>query len=638
MIKAIAKLLVSFALTLAIFLLGKALFLGMNTSFYSGAGAYEILGVFSHGFSMDIAMAAYLNFIPGLLLAATLFAGTSKITDRILLIYYVIVAALLSMVILLDAMLYGYWQFKLDTTPFFYFFTSPRAAMASATFWQIAAALLVWATLTAFFFWTFRTWVVWLGAHKARRMFRRPKSPTSTRVWQGLAMTALTAALIIPARGGLTVSTMNLSHAYFSPDTRLNHAAVNPAFSLAHSLLHQNDIRSQFRYMADDEAMRLFALLNSPSSTPILPADTVKIADTAAPNASGTNLDRGLLLNKRPDIYIVLLESFSSHLFPSLGGTDVATGLDSIGRRGLLFTDFYASSFRTDRAIPAVISAYPGQPSTSVMKFVGKTEKLPSLASSLKKQAGYEAEYYYGGDANFTNMQAYLVSGGFGKIVSDKDFPVSERLSKWGAHDHVVFDKVLSGLTPYSEAHPKLRVVQTSSSHEPFDVPFGGRRDLADQRARAFAYADSCATDFVNRLRKSPQWNNSLVVLVPDHYGAWPDLPETVDRHSIPLIMTGGALDTKGTVGVPASQTDLAATLLAAMDLDASEFPFSRNILSPSTRHYAFFTDPDHMALVTDDGKAVVKLETNELESGDPHLVPYAEAYLQTLYNDLSNR
>lgn len=627
MTKAIAKLVISFAITLCIFLLGKALFLSMNSSFFSGVGVTDILGIYGHGLTMDMAMSAYLNFIPGVLIAIALFSGNSKTTDSLLLIYYIFISALMSMVILLDSTLYTYWQFKLDSTPFFYFFSSPSSALASATIWHILGLVVVWIALTVFFFWAYRTWVVWLGAQRNKRSFRRPKQPTATRVWHGFVMLLITAMLVIPARGGVSVSTMNLSHAYYSSNTRLNHAAVNPAFSLAYSLAHQNDLSRQFHYMDNDEAMRLFSLMNAPVEK------HKAVNDTLAPAAPDP-----LLLNKRPDVYIILLESFSSHLFPSLGGAKVATGLDSIAESGLLFTNFYASSFRTDRALPAILSGYPGQPTTSIMKFVEKTDQLPSLAAALKNQGAYDTEYYYGGDINFTNMKAYLVSSGFNKIISDKDFPVTERLSKWGAHDHVLFAKTLNDLTPYSEIKPKLRVIQTSSSHEPFKVPYHGRPDLADQRARAFAYTDSCATAFVNELSKKDDWNNSIVIIMPDHYGAWPDMTDVSDRHKIPMIITGGALGRRGTVNYPASQNDLTATLLGAMNLDATAFPFSHDILHPTTHHYAFFSDPDHMGLITEDGEVVVNLETNTLEKGDSHLLPYARSFIQTLYNDLSKR
>ncbi len=62
------------------------------------------------------------------------------------------------------------------------------------------------------------------------------------------------------------------------------------------------------------------------------------------------------------------------------------------------------------------------------------------------KNAGYNLEYYYGGDADFTNMRSYLVSSGIEKIISDKDFPLSERTGKWGAQDHVLFQRLMKDL------------------------------------------------------------------------------------------------------------------------------------------------------------------------------------------------
>lgn len=93
-----------------------------------------------------------------------------------------------------------------------------------------------------------------------------------------------------------------------------------------------------------------------------------------------------------------------------------------------MFTHFFANSFRTDRGLAAIISGYPAQPTTSIMKYPKKTQHLPSIPGSLKK-AGYDLQYYYGGDADFTNMRSYLIQAGIDNIVSDKDFPLSERLS-----------------------------------------------------------------------------------------------------------------------------------------------------------------------------------------------------------------
>ena len=66
------------------------------------------------------------------------------------------------------------------------------------------------------------------------------------------------------------------------------------------------------------------------------------------------------------------------------------------------------------------------------------------------------------------------------------------------------------------QQEPFLKLVQTSSSHEPFEVPF---HRLDDKVLNAFAYADSCVGDFIKQYQELPQWKNTVFVLVPDHQG-----------------------------------------------------------------------------------------------------------------------
>ena len=109
-------------------------------------------------------------------------------------------------------------------------------------------------------------------------------------------------------------------------------------------------------------------------------------------------------------------------------------------------------------------------------------------------------------------MRSYLISSGIEKIVCDKDFPLSERTSKWGAQDHVLFQRLMKDIKEEKQKEPFLKFVQTSSSHEPFEVPF---HRLDDKGLNAFAYADSCVGDFVKQYKELPLWKNTVFVLVP---------------------------------------------------------------------------------------------------------------------------
>ena len=66
---------------------------------------------------------------------------------------------------------------------------------------------------------------------------------------------------------------------------------------------------------------------------------------------------------------IIVLESFSGYIIGPLGGDSLVTpNFNRYAREGILFTDFYASGTRTDKAIPAILSGYPAQPAQSIIK------------------------------------------------------------------------------------------------------------------------------------------------------------------------------------------------------------------------------------------------------------------------------
>lgn len=630
MIKALIKLAATILSGVLCFIIGKIVFLAINASLFKGIVAIDVLGVIYHGLVMDFSMAGYLTVIPAIFICISLKWGTNKIIKNISTAYFVLISSAVSLIVVLDAALYGYWLFKLDTTPFFYLFTSPGSALASGEWWMYAVAFISWIILGAIFFTIYYCFVIKLPGEI------RPIKSGRQLIVSYLLMLPVLCVLFIVIRGGVTVSTMNMSRVYFSTDQRLNHAAVNPAFSLMYSASHQDNFASQFRFMDEQLAKSLFSELGRENE--LFAYSSGESSDSLS-SLNGVKCPL-VAVGSHPDIYLIILESFSSHLFPSLGGEPIALKLDSIAQTGLLYTNFFANSFRTDRGLVSILSGYPAQPNTSVMKFVDKASGLPSISESLNK-AGYVSTYYYGGDGNFTNMRAYLLNSGFSRFVCDENFPVSKKLSKWGAHDEEVFDVAKKDIVPYDAGTPRFNVIQTSSSHEPFEVPYDDRGRFKDVRARAFAYADSCAAAFINSLRIKGDWDNTLVMLVPDHYGAYPDIENAIERHKIPFILTGGALVRKGKDDTYGAQTDIPATLLSALGIDYDSYIFSHDMSSPSDAHFGFFADPSRIGMISKSGVMVYNLDSNKEESvtGEGvRMLPYAKAYLQTLYDDLSKR
>lgn len=189
---------------LLIFMLAKPLFMLANGGAYSGATFSDVIAVMAHGLRMDAAVAAYLTVVPSLLAIAFIFIGSGKWHKCIFMIWFGLISAILALIYVTDAVLYGYWGFRLDTTPIFYFTTSPASAMASATVAELVGAAVALLIVAAAFYLPF----AWLYS-------RRPANSRNPRWRRAVLAGLLTALLFIPIRGGVTVSTVNLSSAFF---------------------------------------------------------------------------------------------------------------------------------------------------------------------------------------------------------------------------------------------------------------------------------------------------------------------------------------------------------------------------------------------------------------------------------------
>lgn len=626
----------TYATFVVLFVLQKPLFLFLE----KGSATQPVDNIFTelpaviwHGLPLDLSMAGYLSVIPGFLSIAVVWLKRDLVKP-IMNIYFIISSLFITCSFLLNASLYPYWKYPLDSTPLFYFFTSPADAIASVSIWQVILSIVILIVLTIGVWFTLRMrgekrqqysrysyGYGGLGSGKRNRFddFDRHRGRTS------IILLLLTGLLFLPIRGGITVSTMNTGQAYYSQNAYLNHSAVNPLFSLMESITHQEDFASQYRFMKDKEADKIFATMTSTSDENTYPL-----------------LNEATFKKGTPDILIVIMESFASDIMPSMGSyKDVAVCLDSIAQQSILFTRFYANSFRTDRGMVSILSGYPAQPTTSIMRYPRKTSQLPSIARNLAKYKNYKTTYYYGGDADFCNMRSYLVSQGYQHIISDANFPIEDKLSKWGVPDHIVAAKMMEDIkAQQNEKRPMLRILQTSSSHEPFEVPY---HRLKDKRLNAFAYTDSVMGAIVREYRKLPRWKNTLIVFVPDHVGGYKENLNDHDRsrYQIPLILAGGAISRPMKVGIIGSQHDIAATLLGQLGVEHREFTFSKNMMSDATPKFAFFAVNDAFGVVSEENSLIYDNRAKRIvyDKGEKGFnLKRGQAYLQKLYDDLAKK
>lgn len=606
--KRIAYISLYFFTVLLIFILQKPLFMLYNGSIEKGFGFADYMQVMIHGASLDAATAGYLTAFPFLLVLISIWFRKFPL-KKILYGYYILAAALISIIFVVDMALYTFWGFKLDASVFLYI-DSPKEALASVSVGFILLRVLAILLLIAL-----NSWVL-------LKITPSVLTATRKRIAGTAGMLLLGGVLFIIIRGGVTESTSNIGQVYFSNEPFLNHSAVNPDFSLLSSMGKSQDFASEFNFFDEEKRAALF--------------------DGLYPTTDGDSIIQ-VLNTKRPNILIILMEGFGGAFVEPLGGLpDVTPHFNRLSKEGIFFTNCYANSFRTDRGTVCTFSGYLGLPTASVMKIPAKSRTLPAIAEGLSK-AGYKTDFLYGGDINFTNMKSYLLSTGYQRLTANTDFSLAKQTSNaWGVNDDITFEYLYNQLRNRKEEGPWHTAFLTLSSHEPFEVPY---HRLEDKIPNAFAYTDECLGKFIDRLKQTPAWKDLLVICLPDHGFYYPrEGSNAMPRfYHIPLLWLGGAVKQPMQVDKIMNQTDLAATLLGQLGLEHTAFTFSRNVLGSDYKYpFAFYSFNNGFSFRDSTGVTVFDNNSGSILFDEPEAdesrLDKGKAILQTVYDDLGNR
>ena len=598
-----------FFTVLLMFVIQKPLFMLYNDAVGKEVNLTDFGQVMWHGISLDATTAGYFTALPLLIILVSIW--TKRISlKKLLLPYYILVAILLSIVFVVDMGLYPFWGFKLDASIFLYL-DSPKEAMASVSTGFIAIRVLAMLVYAAFIVWTMV------------KVTPNTLDKVGKRIWGSLGMLLLGGGLFVIIRGGVSESTSNVGQVYFSNNQFLNHSAVNPCFSLLSSMSKSKDFASEFNFFDEEKRADLFEGLYPTKRSDI----NTKVLNT-----------------ERPNVLLILMEGFGGAFIEPLGGLPgVAPNLNRLSEEGIFFTQCYANSFRTDRGTVSALSGYLALPTVSIMKVPAKSRTLPAISEELLK-AGYQTDFLYGGDINFTNMKSYLLSKCYQKLTADADFSLAEQSSNvWGVNDDITSEWLLEQLKQRAGTDtPWFTTYLTLSSHEPFEVPYNR---LEEKIPNAFAYTDECLGKLIDGLKQSPLWENLLVVCIPDHGFCYPQ--GTVDRGGefshIPMLWLGGAIKEPMKIDKMMNQTDMAATLLGQLGLDHSMFPFSRDVLSESYVYpFAFYSSGSVFAFRDSTGVSAYDIKADcisyEEPSASEERLNRGKAILQSAYDVLGKR
>jgi phosphoglycerol transferase MdoB-like AlkP superfamily enzyme len=534
---------------------------------------------------IDIATFSYI-LLPLLLIFIIQLFAEIKNTRKYIKYYTYVILIVSNIILVTDLGLFAEWGLKINHKAISYLIY-PQEVINSAKITPVFLLLTIFIALSFFSIWFYKKCFI--------IDFKLDKIKWVQKV---LIIIPLFFLCFLGLRGGLQTFPIDRSWSYFSEKTLLNHAAVNSSWNFVAALSEKEEFKNNpYQFYDNQQCDKIFNSL-----LPENKDSTISIFNTS-----------------RPNIILVLLEGWSAEAMGVLSKDIESTPrFSKLAEQGLLFTNFISTGFRTEQALAAITAGFPSQPKTTIIRKFGKFDNMPSFVKDLYNN-GYHTSYYYGGDLNFANTEAYLKSAGYKKIIGQNDFQY-KRFTEWGAFDDELFNYTLNDLK--NNKQPFFSMIMTSTSHEPFtkDIPqiFKGDESV-DGYLNVMHFSDESLFKFIESSKKESWYQNTIFMIVTDHTNRLPKWRDNfeINRHWIPCMFYGAALknEFKGkTIDFPVSHVDFPAIILAQLGLAYDKFKWSKNIFDKNYQTpWAFYTFDEGFGFLKNKDKIVYDIKLNKL-------------------------
>jgi len=575
----------------------------------------EIFAAFWHAIPLDIATASYIIIIPFFILLIQSFYG-AKWLNYLNLAYTLIILFVYLLITTSEIGIYDEWKTKLQYKALLYF-SSPDEIYKSSETSIFFILILIFIVQYGVGYWFYK-----------RFIFTKIKKSKRSFIFSGLFLFITSVMIFLGLRGGVGEIPITQSISYFSKHNFVNLASINSGYSLLISTLENYEFKNTnpFKFYDSQEAINRVEQLHKVDTD-----TTIYILNT-----------------NRPNIVILLLESWSADLIYTLSGTKgITPQFNKLESKGILFTNFYASGNRSEQAMSAILGGFPSTPITAITHNLDKILKLPSLTKTLEKE-GYSTSFYFGGDLMYGGIKSFISVNGFDVIKEESDIDDAIPRGKLGIHDEYMLAEQLKDLK--TEQQPFFSMLFTVSTHSPYDQPMEdviswAKRSGQNDYLNSAYYTDRSLGEYFEEAKKQPWYSNTLFILVADHshntYNNWS--VDSKEYRKVPLLLYGDVIKDEfigEKINKIGSQTDIGVTLLSQLNIEHNDFFWSRNLFNPTIPNFAYYESTDGGGWITPNGYFVYKktIDGHPIMEIEPQLkdsiIMDGQSYLQEVFRE----
>lgn len=276
--------------------------------------------------------------------------------------------------------------------------------------------------------------------------------------------------------------------------------------------------------------------------------------------------------DKKPNIVMVVVEGLgrenSGRHSKFISSTPF---LDSLAEHSLYWLNCLSTSQRTAGVLPALLGSLPfGREG-----FMAYRLNAPSFNSLPKilNDNGYSFAFYYGGRAEFDNMNDFISLNGGSQGFAEKHSDTDQR-TEWGLNDKYLFSEAVKAID-FESDKPRFDLYMTLTSHMPWDYPDkshyidtykkmkspeGKKLNYDIPSTAAYLYVDEALRQLITDYAQKPGFENTIFIITGDHNYYLNTY--VLERYHVPLLIWSPLLKESKFFPAVVSHRDVIPTLL----------------------------------------------------------------------------
>ncbi|MBH9967438.1 LTA synthase family protein [[Bacillus] enclensis] len=316
---------------------------------------------------------------------------------------------------------------------------------------------------------------------------------------------------------------------------------------------------------------------------------------------------------KDKNLIIVSMESLQNFVINSkVNGEEVTPFLNDFIGESYYFDNFYHQTQQGKTSDSEFIldnSLYPLN--RGAVFFTHSGNEFDSMTEKLDAN-GYYTTAMHANNKSFWNRDIMYDSLGYERFYSLPDYEVTEDNSvNWGMKDIPFFEQSVQHMKEMPK--PFSTKMITLTNHYPFTLdeedkliePYTSKDGTVNRYFQTVRYMDEALKNFINDLKESGLYENSVIVMYGDHYGISENHNTAMSQYlgkevtpfvstqlqRVPLIIHVPGQEGK-TISKVAGQIDLRPTILNLLGIDTKkDIQFGGDIFSDQHEDFTILRD-----------------------------------------------